>query len=264
MPVPVLWVRTWWLWDSRPQLIWGPRSWWDHAASLLPDGHPAFGEPSPPPPDGDLPVGQGHPGSFPRTRAGGVGCPQLRAAFHPLPGRSSLSVTCCPPGRRPRARGQGRCARRGRSARTSSRWRGGTALPRQHPAPCAPLPAPRLGVGIAGIGPGKAPVQRQRLHALSLRKFPLPSVAAIRGRSGGADGWVLLEHTGSVVCVCPGTLVSVCHGCEQERVHLWGDTHTQKSPRASLSRNCMPVRLQHLFCCSLSQRVQPNEPAQQS
>lgn len=151
---------------------------------------------------------------------------------------------------------------------------GAARRPRQRPAPCThPTASSCVRVGIAAMEPGTAPVQRQQLHALSLQKFPLPSVAAISGKSGGALSldwvgvWVLLEHAWSALCACPGTHVSVCqHMCVSRSECVCGETatHTQKCPCASLSRHCTPVRLQHPFCCSDSQHAQPNELAQQS
>lgn len=159
---------------------------------------------------------QGHPGSFPRARAGGVGCPQLRAAFHPLPGRGSLSVTCCPPGRRPRARGQGRCVRRGRSAGTSSGWRGGSETPEAASCPTHPTASSSAQGGHSWDGPWQSPSP----ETAAPRTFPAKLSIAFsccsqreeRG-SGRWAVWVSLEHTRPAACACPGTHVYCASTC---------------------------------------------------
>lgn len=91
---------TWQLWDSQPQPVPGlqglaapgralPALGFWRACTASAGRGSAHGSK-------DIPA----PARAPR--AGGIGCPQLRAAFHLLPGRGSLSITCCPPGRRPR------------------------------------------------------------------------------------------------------------------------------------------------------------------
>lgn len=190
-----------------------------------------------PPPDGDLPTGA-------RTsrapRAGGIGCPQLRAAFHLLPGRGSLSVTCCPPGRRPRepraglvcetwplcphVLGQGRLGQMPRKHHPTPR----TPCTQTHRPPRPPAPSCRS-VAQGGLGrmePGKAPLQRQQLCAPPLPSFPLPLAPAVSGesRSRGAGGGCACGLAGRGRCgdtrgqqrVHVSTRV-----CAQDRVRLW-------------------------------------------
>lgn len=175
---------------------------------------------------------QGHPGSFPRARAGGVGCPQLRAAFHPLPGRGSLSVTCCPPGRRPRARGQGRCARRGRSARTSSGWRGGSETPEAASCPTHPTASSSAQGGHSWDGPWQSPSP----ETAAPRTFPAKLSIAFsccsqreEPGSGRWAVWVSLEHTRPAACACPGTHVYCASTCVRAGAGVSVERRTETS-----------------------------------
>lgn len=84
-------------------------------------------------------------------------------------------------------------------------------------------------------------------------------------QAGGAGEGELLEHAWSAACACPGTLcvcVSTCV-CAQECVHLWGDICVYV--RMYISEPALHAcETAASLCCGVSQRVQPNEPAQQS
>jgi len=195
------------------------------AMGLLRCPHSVFRDPTPPPPDGDLPMGA-RTSQLP-PRVGRVGCPQLRAAFHPGPGSSSLSVTCCPPGRGPREpRARPVCETWPLCPHVLG-WRGwrgardGPWVPKQHPAPRAPH-SQLLTSGWAQLGwsLAKPRVQRWWLHAKP------SAVVSGKGRSWGAGGErVLLEHAWSAACAS----TCVCAQSVGVRVYLRGYTHTHIS-----------------------------------
>lgn len=81
----------------------------------------------------------------------------------------------------------------------------------------------------------------------------------------GGEG-VLLEHAWSAACACLGTPVRVsAHVCVLRSVCIYEEIYIFKNMYMCISEPTLHAcETAASLCCSVSQRVQLNEPAQQS
>ena len=248
---------TWQPWDSQPQLVPGssPKGWWDHGAPLLPDRQAAPGRVLP-----ALGVWRAHIASAGRGSAhgskdvpvparapwaGGVGCPQLRAAFHLLPGRGFAFRHLLPA--RPEAkRAAGRADVRdvaalparplaGRGVARRPRWAMGAEAASHPTHPTHPTPSSSAQGGLSWDGAWQSPgpetvapctfPAKLSIAFSSCNEWEEQELGCRRGvqvRAGGEGG--LLEHAWSAVCACLGTRVRVSvHVCVLRRVCIYGE-----------------------------------------
>lgn len=127
-------MRTRGLWDSQPRLILGssPEGWWDHGSPLLPGRQAVTGRALPALActeqgcacgSKDTPALLRTPG---RWRRVSTAASRLSSSAR----QGSLPSPAALQARGQESCGQRWCARRGRSARTSSDWRGTDQMPR--------------------------------------------------------------------------------------------------------------------------------------